>query len=422
MGRSGLLVRAVSTKNPRPGARIMDRRAAGGNLRDVWPSESAKRDRLRRLLVGWNETVADYPKDKCMHQLFEQRVQENPDAIALVHGAEQLTYGKLNRRANRIAHFLRTLGVGPNALIGICMHRRSEMIVGLLGALKAGGAYVPLDPTYPRARLAAMVQRVELRVVLTTSDLVGSLPECRSQIVCLDQPLPGNSPRSGRNLAVATSPDHLCYVIFTSGSTGEPKAAAVLHRGWVNLVTWFVREFDIGAADKVLVISAFGFDITQRSIAMPLIAGGQLHLLASNLYDPELILRTIGERRITRLNCAPSTFYPLVENPTRTAFESLCPLRTVFLGGEPISASRLRRWAEAAGAEIANVYGVAECSDVSSFYRLQDYDRYVRGSVPIGKPIANSQMYLLDENLQEVPVGDTGEICIGGIAVGKGYI
>src|ERR1700736_2790564 len=187
MGRIGLLVTVVCC--PRPGAGIMDTGAAGENLREVPSSGSAERKR-HQFLVGWNETAADYPKDKCMHQLFEQRVQENPEAIALVRGAEQLTYGELNRRANRIARLLRTLGVRSNALVGICMHRRMEMIIGLLGSLKAGGAYVPLDPTYPRARLTAMMNRVELRVLLTTSDLVGSLPECRSQIVCVDQALP----------------------------------------------------------------------------------------------------------------------------------------------------------------------------------------------------------------------------------------
>src|SRR4029077_10390137 len=214
----------------------------------------------------------------------------------------------------------------------------------------------------------------------------------------------------------------LCYVIFTSGSTGKPKAAAVFHRGWVNLVTWFVREFAVGTADKVLVISSFSFDITQRSIAMPLICGGQLHLFASNHYDPVRISRTIAEQQVTRLNCAPSTFYPLVENPTRTTFDSLQSLKTVFLGGEPIAASRLRQWAEASATELANVYGAAECSDVSSFYRLNDYERYVGNSVPIGKPIANSQVYLLDDALKPVEIGAIGEICIGGAGVGKGYI
>ncbi len=234
--------------------------------------------------------------------------------------------------------------------------------------------------------------------------------------------MPAGAALDAGNLPDTASPGNLCYVIFTSGSTGKPKAAAVLHRGWVNLVTWFVREFAVSVADKVLVISSFSFDITQRSIAMPLICGGQLHLFASNHYDPARILRTIAEQRVTRLNCAPSTFYPLVENPTPTTFESLQSLKTVFLGGEPIAASRMRQWAEAAATELANVYGAAECSDVSSFYRLNDYERYVRNSVPIGKPIANSQVYLLDDTLEPVEIGAIGEICIGGVGVGKGYI
>jgi amino acid adenylation domain-containing protein len=302
------------------------------------------------------------------------------------------------------------------------MHRRVEMIVGLLAVMKAGAAYVPLDPAYPRPRLAAMTNDIDLKILLTTGDLAGEIPPCHARVVQMDKAMLECAGLDSTDLPTTSSADDLCYVIFTSGSTGKPKAAAVFHRGWVNLVTWFVREFAIGASDKVFVISSFSFDITQRSIAMPLVSGGQLHLFASNLYDPERIVRSIDEQQVTRLNCAPSTFYPLVENPTRATFDHLRSLKTVFLGGEPISASRLRAWAEGSDTEVANVYGAAECSDVSSFYRLKDYARYGRTSVPIGKPIANSRVYLLDEALAPVPVGLPGEICIGGVGVGKGYI
>ena len=193
----------------------------------------------------------------------------------------------------------------------------------------------------------------------------------------------------------------------------------------MNLMHWFVTAFGIGPADKVLVVSSFSFDITQRSIVMPLIAGGQLHLLGSSLYDPALIRRTVAQERITRMNCSPSTFYPLIEGADRqAAYEQLRPLRTLFLGGEAISGSRLRHWAEAPGCatEVVNVYGAAECSDVSSSYRLHDYARYAASSVPIGTPIANSRIVLLDEDMSPVPVGEAGEICIAGDGVGKGYI
>jgi amino acid adenylation domain-containing protein len=213
-------------------------------------------------------------------------------------------------------------------------------------------------------------------------------------------------------------------VIFTSGSTGRPKPTAVYHRGWTNLLHWFVTEFGVTTTDKTLVISSISFDITQRAMAIPLISGGELHLVASDYYEPELILKTIATEQITVLNCAPSTFYPLVETTPAKSYQSLRSLRCLFLGGEAISASRVKPWATSADckAQIANVYGAAECSDVSSFYRLYDYDRYVETSVPIGKPIYNSQVYLVDQNLKQVPIGVTGEICLAGDGVGKGYL
>src|SRR6185295_7451439 len=219
-----------------------------------------------------------------------------------------------------------------------------------------------------------------------------------------------------------SGPENLCYVIFTSGSTGRPKAAAVYHRGWTNLLHWFASEFAVTPADRNLLMSSISFDISQRSIAMPLVRGGELHLVPDG-YDPELLLRTLRESRITLLNCAPSTFYPLLEGPEAGHWTSLRSLRCLFLGGEAISASRLRDWAASPDrkAEIANVYGAAECSDVSSFYRLVDFDRYARTSVPIGKPIYNSRIYLLDEALRPVPIGVGGEICLAGDGVGHGY-
>lgn len=379
-------------------------------------------DGQHETMAEWNSTQADYPRDKCMHELFEQRASETPDAIALVCGSGQLTYHELNSKANQLANHLRKLGAGPDSLVGISMYRSLEMIIGILGTLKAGAAYVPLDPAYPQKRLASMVEDVDLRVLLTTQDLLTVLPANAIKKICLDADWPQIAGESGDNLPAMASVKNLCYVIFTSGSTGKAKAAAVFHGGWTNLMHWFVTEFNIASADKVLVISSFSFDITQRSIVMPLIVGAQLHLLASKHYDPALILQTISAQGITRMNCAPSTFYPLVENSKEAS--KLRSLRTLFLGGEAISASRIREWAESreCNTEVANVYGAAECSDVSTFYVLKNYARYVEASVPIGKPIFNTQVYLLDESLNPVAFGLPGEICIAGDGVGYGYI
>jgi amino acid adenylation domain-containing protein len=381
-------------------------------------------DEERNQLREWNDTAAQYPKDKCVHELFEEHAANSPDRIALVFGKQRLTYRELNERANQVAHHLRRLHLTPNTPVGIFQNRSVEQVISVLGILKAGGAYVPYDPTYPKERLSAMFKDLKVKAVLTSERLVDRLPQLRARVICLDRDAEMIDVESCTNPVRVAEPSHLCYVIFTSGSTGRPKPTAVYHRGWTNLLHWFVTEFGITSTDKTLVISSISFDITQRAMAMPLISGGELHLVASDYYEPELILKTIDGERITVLNCAPSTFYPLVETTPTTSYQSLRSLRRLFLGGEAISASRVKPWATSAEckAQIANVYGAAECSDVSSFYRLHDYDRYVETSVPIGKPISNSQLYLVDQNLKQVPIGVTGEICLAGDGVGKGYL
>jgi amino acid adenylation domain-containing protein len=382
-------------------------------------------DIRHRMLVDWNHTLAAYPRDTCIHQLFEAQARRAPHAVAVVCGDQQLTYRELDVRADELARYLQGLGVGPDVLVGICMHRSVELIVGILGTLKAGGAYVPLDPTYPKKRLAAMFEDVEMPVLLTQERVLAGLPEHGAHVVCLDRDRAAiaDAPPPARPPA-PVSVRNLCYVIFTSGSTGKPKAAAVYHGGWTNLMHWFVTEFGVTTTDRALVVSSFSFDITQRSIVIPLIAGAQLHLAASDFYNPELVLRTIHERRITLMNCSPSMFYLLIENPGATTYARLSSLRHLFLGGEAISATRLRDWVEsgACTTEVVNVYGAAEATDVSTFYRLRDYARYAATSVPIGKPIFNSQVYVLDDDLEPVPFGESGEICIAGDGVGAGYI
>jgi amino acid adenylation domain-containing protein len=264
-----------------------------------------------------------------------------------------------------------------------------------------------------------------VEAVLTSERLINRLPDAGVRQICLDGEAEKIKQESTLNPNVRPAASHVCYIIFTSGSTGRAKAAAVYHGGWMNLLSWFVRCFDISPFDKTLVMSSISFDITQRAMAMPLISGGGLHLAASDHYEPELILQTIDAEKITLMNCAPSTFYPLVEGrEIDSGYARLRSLRWLFLGGEAISASRLKNWATAEGPKtrIANVYGAAECSDVSSYYVLHDFDRYIHSSVPIGKHIHNTQIYLLDDNLQLVPSGVTGEICLAGAGVGKGYI
>jgi len=378
-----------------------------------------------QLLAKLNDTEAEYPSDKCIQELFESQVEHAPESTAVVFGNERWTYRQLNEQANKLAHYLQKIGVRSDMPVGLFINRSVQMVIGLLGILKAGGAYVPYDPAYPKDRLNTMFQEVPVKILLTRESLANQLSAHGARVVYLDKKWAEIAGEDTRNpTGKITTPENLAYVVFTSGSTGKPKAVAVSHIGWSNLLNWFTQEFQIGRHDKVLVISSFSFDITQRSLMMPLVSGGELHILASDYFDQDLIMETIGTSQITLLNCAPSSFYALTETQEHEALKQLRSLRKVFLGGEAISASRLQNCVSCKyfTAEFVNVYGVAECSDVSTFYRLHDFDRYASSSVPIGKPIFNTKVYVVDDSLTLVPFGDVGELYVAGDGIGKGYL
>lgn len=362
--------------------------------------------------------------DLCIHEQFEKHATAAPNATALMLGGTEYTYSELNRKANQLAHYLIRRGVRANSRVGVCIDRSCEMVIAVLAVLKAGGAYVPFDSSYPKARLAGMLQEIKLKHLLSMNALLEILPEDDGSVITLDGDKGQIVQESFDNPRQAIAPGDLAYIIFTSGSTGKSKAAAVHHRAWRNLLNWFSRQFEITSQDKVLLVSSFSFDITQRALAMPLVSGGELHLLASNHYSPQLALSTIETKKITLMNCAPSPFYTLVENQSADVRRKLNSLRIVFLGGEAISGARLKNWVDSGTCktELVNVYGIAECSDVSTYYRLHDYYRYVSGSVPIGIPIDNTRVYVMDSEMNRVTDGETGELCIAGDGVGRGYV
>ncbi|MFK0167059.1 amino acid adenylation domain-containing protein [Rhizobium sp. NPDC090279] len=344
------------------------------------------------------------------------------DSLAVVMGPISITYRELDRQSNRLANELVARGICKGSLVGIAVERSIGLIISVLAVLKCGAAYAAIDPTYPTDRVTAMCSAIPLSLLITTEQGLGMRPPFGAPRLHLDRDGAGIDARPDRFDLVETGPNDLVYVVFTSGSTGVPKAAAVHQAGWANLMQWFVSEFDLVASDRNLIVSSFSFDITQRSIVMPLLVGGQLHLFDGHAIDSEGMASVIHAQNITLMNCAPSAFYPLAESGSGR--ELLTSLRWLFLGGEPISASRIQAWAEGpqTGTRVVNVYGTAECSDVSSFHILTSYENYVSQGVPAGKPIPNTEIFLLNEAGAPVPDGDVGEIVITGVGVGKGYI
>ena len=376
-----------------------------------------------QLLVEWNQTKREYPSDKCIHELFEEQVGRSPEATAVVCGDNRLSYREFNERANQLAHHLRAIGVKPNTLVALCLNRSIELMVAVYGVLKAGGTYLPVDPGYPQERLEAMLQGVQASIVITQGE-AGLSGSAHVHVVDLGSSRSEIEQQSIANPGQLSHPSDLIYVIFTSGSTGRPKGAAVYHQSFTNLVEWYTTSFEITAKDKALVISSPSFDLTQKNFFSPLILGGEVHLVAGEEFDPDAINRIIAEQKITLINCTPSAFYPLVEQAEQSGYQELRSLREVFLGGEAILLARLRHWlqSDACHGEIVNTYGPTECTDVCAFYRLDRQSMHTNSYVPLGRPIDNVGLVVVDEHSQLCAIGVIGELCIAGDGVGAGYV
>ena len=363
-------------------------------------------------------------RDGCIHTLFEQQVECSPEAIAVEIEGQQLTYRQLNQRANQVAHLLRQRGVGPDVLVGVCLARSLELVIAIYGVLKAGGAYVPLDPAYPQERLRYMVDSVQLKHLVTLHEIGRRFGQLSAECLRLDTDHLEIDRQASSNPISGVTGDNLIYLIFTSGSTGQPKAAAVYHRGFSNLLQWFVDEFAITERDRSLLVSSLSFDLTQKNLYATLVRGGTLHLYAPGPYDISKLERLIQQHQITLMNCTPSAFYPLIEPLTEQAANRLRSLRIVFLGGEPISIPRVKPWLNhpETDAEIANTYGPTECTDICGFYRLNSRNLAAFSFVPLGRPVTNVQMAILRPDMSLAAVGEAGELCVAGAGVGAGYV
>lgn len=370
-----------------------------------------------QLVVEWNDTNIDYPMDQCLHELFEAQVERSPEAIAVVFEDEQVSYRELNRRANQLAHHLRTLGVGPEALVGICIERSVEMVVGLFGILKAGGAYVPIDPAYPQERMAFMLADAQVIALLTQKKFLGKIPEFDKPVICLDSGWKDIAGENDNNPHNSISADNLAYVIYTSGSTGKPKGVMIEHRGICNRLLWMQDAFRLTASDRVLQKTTFCFDVSVWEFFWPLITGAALVVARPDGHkDSNYLVNLIESRKITTIHFVPSMLQLFLEADN----SNCCSLKRVICSGEALPLELEKRFFNKMTSELYNLYGPTEASVDVTFYQCsRDSQSH---TVPIGHPIANTQIYILDSYLQPVPIGVSGDLYIGGVGLARGYL
>jgi amino acid adenylation domain-containing protein len=370
-----------------------------------------------QILVDWNATRRDYPDHSCIHQLIEAQVEKTPDADAVTFEGTTLSYRELNLRANLLARELQKLGVGPDVMVGVCMERSVEMVVALLGILKAGGAYVPLDPAYPQERLAYMIADSQVPVLLTQSSIVEHLPPVDAQILSLDAGWGAESDEQVANPVSGVQPDHLMYMIYTSGSTGKPKGVMNNHRGLANRLHWMQQEYQLTPADRVMQKTPFSFDVSVWEFFWPLLTGACLVVARPGGHqDPAYLASLIVEQRVTTMHFVPSMLHAFLLEPK---LELCTSLKRVICSGEALSVDVQQRFFAHLDAELHNLYGPTEAAIDVTYWACQRDSRDL--VVPIGRPIANTQIYILDEAMQPVPVGVPGELYIGGVGVARGY-
>lgn len=368
----------------------------------------------QQQLAAWNSTQQPYPLDRCVQQLVEEQAAIRPQAVALVAGNRTLSYQDLNQRANQLAHYLRASGVGPNVLVGLCMDRSPEMVIGLLGILKAGGAYVPLDPTYPSERLAFMVEDAQAPILVTQQPLMAKIPACATRTICLDIDGPLLAQQSLSDPPSTAAGDDLAYVIYTSGSTGQPKGVQITHKGLLNLIFWHQHAFAVATSDRATQIASPAFDATGWELWPYLCLGASVYLVDEQIRTLPISLRDwLVSNRIT-ISFLPTALAESVlalEWPPETA------LRCLLTG-----ADTLHQYPGAGLPFIlVNNYGPTEATVVATSGHISPVGQ-ADTSPSIGRPIANTQVYILDEYLRQVPIGMPGELCIGGVGLARGYL
>ncbi|HEV2659734.1 MAG TPA: amino acid adenylation domain-containing protein, partial [Ktedonobacteraceae bacterium] len=369
----------------------------------------------QRILVEWNATQSSFLEHSCIHQLFEEQAQRTPDAVAVVFEQQRLTYRELNRRANRVAHALVAAGVEPDSFVGVAMERSIEMVVALLAVIKAGAAYVPLEPTYPRERLTYILQDAGLSILLTQSKLRNLFAQNDLRVFSLDAD--ELTSYSDENPASAVQPTSAMYMIYTSGSTGRPKGVVNIHRAVNNRLHWMQRAYQLTQADRILQKTPFSFDVSVWEFFWPLLNGARLVVARpGGQQDSSYLTALIQEQQITTLHFVPSMLQAFLDQP---GVERCTSLKRVICSGEALSAELQKRFFEISSADLYNLYGPTEAAiDVTAWHcQRAGNDK----SVPIGRPIANTQIYILNRAMQPVPIGVAGELYIGGVGLARGY-
>jgi amino acid adenylation domain-containing protein len=371
---------------------------------------------LQKLLFD-NNTSIDYPQDKCIHHLFEEQVERTPNRIAVVFEQQQLTYAQLNAQANQLAHHLRQQGVNSEVVVGLYVERSLSLVIGLLAILKAGGAYIPLDTAYPKERLALMLADTT-PILLTQQQLVNNLPEHTAQVICLDaEDVIGR--HSQENPDSSATPENLAYVLFTSGSTGKPKGVAVEHRQLCNYLKAIAQTIDLSVCTSFAHISTFAADLGNTTIFPSLCQGGCLHIISQErISNPEALADYFTRHPIDCLKIVPSHLGALL---TASRPEQILPRLRLILGGETCSWKLIEQIQLTTECQIFNHYGPTETTVGVLTYAIEPGQTKLNDTVPIGRPIPNTQIYLLDSYLQPVPVGVPGELYIGGAGVARGY-
>jgi len=389
-------------------------------------------EEMNQLLVTWNNTQAEFPRDLCVHQLFEAQAARTPEAVAAVlpatasHPRQVITYQELNRRSNQLANYLRRNGVGPEEIVGLYLERSIEMLAGLLGVLKAGGAYLPLDPAYPQERLNLMLSDAQVQIVVTQERFAGRLAQGQLQVICLDAKDDPLAPEPDENLTPLASAENIAYVIYTSGSTGTPKGVLVPHRSVVNHNLALAKEFELKPSDHVLQFATLNFDAAVEEIFPTWSVGATLVLRpGETLLTGEELNSLIAAENLTVLDLPTAYWHEWVNELALLKTPIPASLRLVILGGEKAAAQSLAYWLRMSpGVTLLNTYGPTEGTIVDTVYALgpniREWDPHEE--IPIGRPIANVQVYVLDARLQPVPVGIPGELHIGGQAVARGYL